>query len=61
MLDMGMVLDTGMNTKTNTNKHEQELKHEQTQIQTSMREAVGTGNHKTASDMVQAADALWDA
>ncbi len=27
----------------------------------SMREAVGAGNHKTAADMVRAADALWDA
>jgi hypothetical protein len=27
----------------------------------SMREAVGAGNHKTAVDMVRAADALWDA
>jgi hypothetical protein len=27
----------------------------------SMREAVGAGNHKTATDTVRAADALWDA
>jgi hypothetical protein len=27
----------------------------------SMREAVGAGTHKTASAMVRAADALWDA
>jgi hypothetical protein len=27
----------------------------------SMREAVGAENHKTATDMVRAADALWDA
>jgi hypothetical protein len=27
----------------------------------SMREAVGAGNHKTATDMVRATDALWDA
>ncbi len=26
-----------------------------------MREAVGAGNHKTATAVVKAADALWDA